>query len=58
MTHEPKNLPDPTHEDGKMREDQPIPAASEEKVLDETVRMAREGRKQRESESEPEPKEK
>lgn len=31
------------------REDEPIPAASEERVLDETVRLAREGRKELES---------
>jgi hypothetical protein len=32
--------------DGTMREDEPIPQASEDKVLDETARMAREGRKE------------
>jgi hypothetical protein len=32
--------------DAKMREDEPIPAASEDKVLDETARLAREGRKE------------
>jgi hypothetical protein len=32
-----------------MREDEPIPAASEDKVLDETARLAREGRKELES---------
>jgi hypothetical protein len=29
-----------------MREDEPMPAASEDKVLDETARLAREGRKE------------
>jgi hypothetical protein len=28
------------------REDEPIPAASEDRVLDETARLAREGRKE------------
>ena len=32
--------------DTKMREDEPIPAASEDRVLDETARLAREGRKE------------
>jgi hypothetical protein len=31
------------------REDEPIPAASEDRVLDETVRLAREGRKELEA---------
>lgn len=35
--------------DQKMREDEPIPAASEDKVLDDTARLAREGRKELES---------
>ena len=34
---------------GMQREDEPIPAASEDKVLDETARLAREGRKELES---------
>lgn len=36
-------------DDGTLREDEPIPAASDEKVLEETARLAREGRKQLES---------
>ena len=35
--------------DPKLREDEPIPAASDDKVLEETARLAREGRKQLES---------
>jgi hypothetical protein len=35
--------------DANAREDEPIPAASDDKVLDETVRLAREGRKELES---------
>jgi hypothetical protein len=31
------------------REDEPIPAASEDRVLDETARLAREGRKELEA---------
>ena len=32
--------------DAMMREDEPIPAASEDQVLDETARLAREGKKE------------
>ena len=35
--------------DATLREDEPIPAASEDKVLEETVRLAREGRRELES---------
>lgn len=35
--------------DETAREDEPIPAASEDQVLEETVRLAREGRKELES---------
>ena len=35
--------------DAATREDEPIPAASEDKVLDETARLAREGRRELES---------
>jgi hypothetical protein len=35
--------------EGTTREDEPIPSASEDKVLDETARLAREGRKELES---------
>jgi hypothetical protein len=34
---------------GVQREDEPIPTASEDKVLEETARLAREGRKELES---------
>ena len=37
--------------DGLMREDEPIPQASEDRVLEETARLAREG--QRELENDP-----
>jgi hypothetical protein len=49
MPHEPKNLPDPIHEDGKMREDEPIPSASDDKVIEETARLVREGRKEKQA---------
>jgi hypothetical protein len=39
----------PVPDDGTLREDEPIPSASDDKVLDETVRMAREGRQQLDS---------
>lgn len=32
-----------------LRDDEPIPAASEDRVLEETARLAREGRKELES---------
>ena len=32
--------------DGNARDDEPMPAASEDKVLEETARLAREGRKE------------
>jgi hypothetical protein len=35
--------------EGRMREDEAIPAASEDKVLEETARLAREGRKELEA---------
>jgi len=34
---------------GTAREDEPIPAASEDEVLEETARLAREGRKELDS---------
>ena len=34
---------------GTAREDEPIPAASEDQVLEETARLAREGRKELDS---------
>ena len=36
-------------DDATLREDEPLPAASESEVLDETVRLAREGRRELES---------
>lgn len=35
--------------DGNLREDEPVPRASEDKVLEETARLAREGRKELEA---------
>jgi len=46
----------PAENNGTMHEDEPIPAASEDKVLEETARLAREGRKELESDpKEPKP---
>lgn len=36
-------------DDGTLREDEPISQASEDRVLDETARLAREGRRELES---------
>jgi hypothetical protein len=50
-------MTDPIHgtrdadNDGKMREDEPIPRASDDKVLEETARLAREGRKELEADA-------
>jgi hypothetical protein len=35
--------------DGTSREDEPIPSASEDQVLEDTVRLAREGQQQRDA---------
>ena len=46
----------PTENNGAQREDEPIPSASEDRVLEETARLAREGRKELESDPrEPKP---
>lgn len=42
--------------DATLREDEPLPAASEDQVLDETARLVREGRKELEADpKEPKP---
>jgi hypothetical protein len=38
--------PDDAANDGTRHEDEPIPMASEDRVLEQTARLAREGRKQ------------
>lgn len=48
MPTEP-NRDQQARDEDTLREDGPIPSASDEKVLDETTRMAREGRKELES---------
>jgi hypothetical protein len=45
----PNNRSQDAENDGSMHEDEPIPRASDDKVLDETVRLAREGRKELEA---------
>jgi hypothetical protein len=52
------NFPDPGAEsdpqDGQMREDEALPQASDDEVLNETARLAREGRRELEAdENEP-----
>lgn len=40
---------EPSEQDKPLREDGPLPAASDDRVLDETARLAREGLKELES---------
>lgn len=55
MPNDANTLPQPENH-GTGREDEPLPAASDDEVLDETARMAREGRRQLESDpKEPKP---
>jgi hypothetical protein len=50
MPDDSSTAPDPAHQDGKMREDVVVPRASDEDVIEEIARLAREGqRRQRES---------
>ncbi len=46
MTNDTKPGPDTDAEDAPLHEDGPIPAASDDQVLDETARLVREGRKE------------
>jgi hypothetical protein len=46
MPNDTKPVPDADAEDPTLREDGPIPAASDDQVLDETARLVREGRKE------------
>jgi hypothetical protein len=48
MPSETSKPSDPVHEDGKMREDVAVPRASDEEVLAETARLAREGQREQE----------
>ncbi|WP_167772534.1 hypothetical protein [Ramlibacter henchirensis] len=55
MPNDPKPVPEAAN-DGIAHADEPIPRASDEEVLEETARLAREGRKQLESDPrEPKP---
>ena len=49
MPSETKRQPQQQEGERLLRDDEPMPAASEDTVLDETARLAREGRKQLES---------
>jgi hypothetical protein len=56
MPNDTKPKQPPARDDETLHEDEPIPSASDDEVLDETVRMAREGRRQLESDpKEPKP---
>lgn len=58
MPNDPKQQPDPDTQApaGAKHEDEPIPSASDDKVIEETARLAREGRRQLESDPrEPKP---
>jgi hypothetical protein len=56
MPNDTKPMQDPDATSGVGREDEPLPAASEDRVLDETARLAREGRKELEADpKEPKP---
>ncbi|MBC5781344.1 hypothetical protein H8N03_00210 [Ramlibacter sp. USB13] len=53
MPTEPNSNPNPT---GTEHEDEAIPSASDDRVIEETARMAREGRKERDADpNEPKP---
>jgi len=55
MPTEPNRNPE-SQDNSTLHEDEPIPAASDDRVLDETARMAREGRKELEADPrEPKP---
>lgn len=49
MQNDPKPAQPQADDSGTRHEDEPIPSASDEKVLEETARLAREGRKELES---------
>ena len=58
MPNDPKQQPAPDAQapTGAEHEDEPIPFASDDKVIEETARLAREGRRQLESDPrEPKP---
>ena len=46
MPNDTKPGPDTEAEDATLREDEPIPAASDDQVLDQTARLVRDGRKE------------
>ena len=48
MPNDPKQTPE-VDQGATPHEDEPIPSASDDRVLEETARLAREGRKQLES---------
>ena len=53
---QPPQEDDGAADHGTLHEDEPIPSASDDRVLEETVRLAREGRKELEADPrEPKP---
>jgi hypothetical protein len=56
MPTQPNRNSDPDSRTGTETEDEPIPSASDDRVIEETARMAREGRKERDADpNEPKP---
>jgi hypothetical protein len=56
MHNENRTDPQSGNDDGTGQADEPIPSASDEKVLEETARLAREGRRELEADpKEPKP---
>ena len=49
MSNDPKQTPATDDNHGTSHEDEPIPSASDDRVLEETARLAREGRKELEA---------
>ena len=56
MPTQPNRNSNPAAGTGTETEDEPIPSASDDRVIEETARMAREGRKERDADpNEPKP---
>jgi hypothetical protein len=56
MPTEPNRNPRPDADSGTEQEDEAIPYASDDRVIEETARLAREGRKERDADpNEPKP---
>ena len=56
MPTEPNRNPTPEETSGTQHEDEGVPSASDDRVIEQTARVAREGRKEREADpNEPKP---